>query len=168
MNTLEILRKKLYSEAERHEACAGREDILAAKDLDALAMLYFRHIDFCFLQNYPSRKLLNRLSAEINQRGILLSGGDMAPEGLRQYALLNDSRITVNLRGRQLTSVYAKDAAAVSVKALDNSICAVVLRGRAVVDVVARNDARVIVRLRDDARVVACTSDKDARIIIVK
>ena len=141
------INKRLAIEAKKHNICDNWfNDILKANDKDKMIEIYLKGIDFCLLNDYPTRPFIQKhFSKEIMNKYNIFLDEKIEAQNTQNIVILGNSSGTVEYAGYEVGQVFVSHEAKLTVIASDNSFVMVSTFGKCEVDVIASNDAKVCV-----------------------
>jgi len=145
------LQRDIYKLAASYGACERLEEVKKCVTEDELANLMYKHIDFCFKNNFPGREIMAANADLLARHGILSSGNVTVSHKLKKYILTGDARLSITISGGDIVFIYATDQARVNVTVKDRAIVSIQGWGNSFSRITAKDDATALAYLTGGA-----------------
>lgn len=159
--------KELAKQAKLSGICSEwYEELKEIRNVEELATMYIRGIDFCLSNDFPSNEYLKRFKGKFEPFGIHLDE-DFANINGRKIVILGKSSAKVDITEFSVSEVFVKNASRLDVSASGHSFVMIDAFDNSEVFVSSFDEAKIVVNKYGNAKVTIVENAKQSMIRII-
>lgn len=159
--------RKLARDAKNKGICEEwHEKLRSTKDIKLLADMYFKGIDFCLSNEFPSNEFIkNNFKGKIEQYGIFLDEKNISLENKRKFVALGSCTGIVKYNGFSVSELFVKHDSVIEILSSGNSFVVIDVFDSAKINVESSGTSRVCINRYGGIVNVKETEDSKIKII---